>query len=311
MNTIGIYKRPKEKGALDYKSKDKRFYYCSKLSSKSFKNIIWTDESMIELRRNKRKIFCLKGMQAIKRYTRSKIKMMVWGAISIRGKIDFRIIPQKTKVDSKYYCNNILKPYIVKANIVHKKWILMQDNAPSHSSQESTIFIRSNRIKTLPHPPNCPDLNPIETIWSILKAKIEKLNPRGKADLVNHANQCWDEIDFQTIQSCIKNIRTIMVNVIKANGDNAFIKKKRKSLSNQNYKEEFSYDIKGDNCFYYCNDKYSDKRKLTKKCKTIERKLIAMENPTLQEKERDELYAKDYKLAQILVKKNNYEYAYF
>jgi len=33
------------------------------------------------------------------------------------------------------------------------------------------------------HPPNSPDLNPIEHIWKVLKDKIEKKSPQSKDEL--------------------------------------------------------------------------------------------------------------------------------
>ena len=102
LNKMGKFVVPKSRGALNAKCKQKRHYYCVKMSTRSFQNIIFTDESMIELKRNKRKIFRLSGTQAIKRYVPGKVKIMVWGAISMKGKICFRIHPPKTKINSEY-----------------------------------------------------------------------------------------------------------------------------------------------------------------------------------------------------------------
>ena len=87
--------------------------------------------------------------------------MMVFGAISMKGKIFFQIIPQKTKENGKNYCENMLPPLFEAIKLKHNNWILMQDNAKPHTKLETMQFLKENGVKTLPHPPNSPDLNPI------------------------------------------------------------------------------------------------------------------------------------------------------
>ncbi|KAH3839754.1 hypothetical protein DPMN_113188 [Dreissena polymorpha] len=39
---------------------------------------------------------------------------MAWAAVSSRGKSEIRIIPKRTQVNSEYYFNKVLKPFIQK-----------------------------------------------------------------------------------------------------------------------------------------------------------------------------------------------------
>ena len=102
LNLIGKFKRPKEIPILSLANIKKRFEYCMKMLNKSHKNIIFSDESKIEITRNKRKFFHFKNQKKYKITTASKhISIMVFGAISMRGKVYFKVLERN--VDGNYY----------------------------------------------------------------------------------------------------------------------------------------------------------------------------------------------------------------
>ena len=126
LNEFGKFVKPKLSNVLTNAAKKRRLYDCNKMSTHNFNNIIFSDESMIELHRNSIKLFKPHGCHLIKRKLQTKIKIMVWGAISMKGKIDFHIVPQNVKVNSEYYCKNILSPFFKKVSEIHKKWYFLK-----------------------------------------------------------------------------------------------------------------------------------------------------------------------------------------
>ena len=56
----------------------------------------------------------------------------------------------------------------------------MQDNAPIHKAYKVTEFFAEMGIEVMACPPYSPDLNPIENLWKILKAEIDRAYPELK-----------------------------------------------------------------------------------------------------------------------------------
>ena len=132
---------------------------------------------------------------------------MVWGAISTKGKVHFEIIPYGKTVNTESY-KEIIENMIPKANkIFPDGWIFQQDNAPCHKSNEMLKFFEEKEIKLLNHPPQSPDLNPIELIWAYLKRKIELNRPKNRADLINSIKINWDQILLDIIKKCVEGLK--------------------------------------------------------------------------------------------------------
>ena len=53
----------------------------------------------------------------------------------------------------------------------------MQDNAPIYKAHAVQAWFCDMAIELVNQPPYLPDLNPIENLWKMLKAKIIELHP--------------------------------------------------------------------------------------------------------------------------------------
>ncbi len=84
-------------------------------------------------------------------------------------------------------------------------------------------------------------MNPIETVWSILKEKIHKKNPKGKKELIDASYESWNEIDDDVVRGCIRRLHD-QIRLVKANdGSNMPVcnpKKKRICLRPAYFKKK-------------------------------------------------------------------------
>jgi transposase len=52
---------------------------------------------------------------------------------------------------------------------LHPTLLLIQDGAPGHSAAETKEDLHERGIYPIFWPPYSPDLNPIETVWNLMK----------------------------------------------------------------------------------------------------------------------------------------------
>lgn len=87
--------------------------------------------------------------------------------------------------------------------------IFQHDNAPTHTAFIVRETLEELNIEVMDWPPYSPDLNPIENLWSLLKAHIYKLRPdlidmrnndETKHILIETAQQAWSELDLDQMR---------------------------------------------------------------------------------------------------------------
>ena len=86
-----------------------------------------------------------------------------------------------------------------------------QDNAPCLKAKTVMKMFSNRGIDVVAHPPNSPDMNPIESIWSIIKKRVEDLQPLNKEQLRKCIWDGWNSVTKKTIFSNINHMRTTVI----------------------------------------------------------------------------------------------------
>ena len=98
----------------------------------------------------------------------------MWGWISAYGPGELTLI--EGSLNGKQYVEimeDIMVP-TVRAMVFPKpqKILFMQDNCPAHKCKYAMKWFENQKDITLINwPPKSPDLNPIETVWALMKKK--------------------------------------------------------------------------------------------------------------------------------------------
>ena len=149
----------------------------------NFDNVIWTDESFVQLKRH-----CQTMRVKIGR------EIHVWGGISKRGATHICIFGQT--MDATLYIK-ILEDYLllfIESHFQGTDYRFMQDNDPKHTSLKARAFYEEKGINWWPTPASSADLNPIEWVWRELKYYIAReVKPMTKKELVDGIMSFWGQ----------------------------------------------------------------------------------------------------------------------
>lgn len=119
----------------------------------------------------------------------------------------------------------VIKEYL--PTILDFDSIFMQDNAPIHKARSVQAWFAEMGIELVDWPPYSPDLNPIENLWKILKAKIIELYPKlvtmkdnatTKEYLIRAAQEAWDLIEDALLDKLASGMQKRVDAIIAAGG---------------------------------------------------------------------------------------------
>jgi len=125
----------------------------------------------------------------------------------------------------KYYTEHLLPVYthaIQRARLRDPQpWVFQEDNDPSHGTRKrglATCFKEANWIDSFVHPPQSPDLNPMEGVWNILKQRVRRRTWKNLEELKEVLQDEWSKITMQEIRARISEMPQRCQDLIKSGG---------------------------------------------------------------------------------------------
>ena len=173
--------------------------------------IIFSDESRFALTSDGRWIWRRRGDvddSVFSDRTKFPVSVMVWGAIGPGFKS--KLVFCDNSVTQSEYIDILSRSQLFEeadARWGKGAYLFQQDGATCHTARRTRQWL-STRVKRLANwPSNSPDLNVIEHIWGIMKAKLRAIGPKTKDEMKDCLLQIWDEISLETISKLCASLR--------------------------------------------------------------------------------------------------------
>lgn len=227
-NLVGGLFDHKKKQLLTDRMKKQRLFWARKYSNwtaEYWKKVLFTDETHFIVQGQRSKFVRRSQNEQltpahIDQTVKHPVKKMFWGCFSYMGvgslvPIDGMMNSQKYKSMLEQHLNKELEKCQPQGGA-----ILQQDSAPCHKSKEMMKYFQDKEITVLDWPGNSPDLNPIENLWAICKARLRKIDCTTKTKMIEAVIQVWyrDERISENCQKLVESMPKRVKAVIEAKG---------------------------------------------------------------------------------------------
>lgn len=167
---------------------EKRKNWNGLISGFSASDLVFLDESGCNTDMTRRYAYSFGGNRAVDSTPLSKPKnTTILSSIQLNGTLHYTTFSGGTTVERfKQYLEADLLPHL------NSDSVLVMDNMKSHHAKAVKELLDSSGVRYIYLPPYSPDLNPIEKLWSKVKALLCKFKARtldALPDAIQHAFQ--------------------------------------------------------------------------------------------------------------------------
>jgi len=141
-------------------------------------------------------------------------KIMVVGAISGRGVLPLQMVPPNVKINSHYYINEVLRPWLeVEIQRMYgneaSKVVIHHDKASSHTSRETAAYAKELKsrlgisiMRNADIPVKSPDLSPMDFFgFGFLKQRLFKKKATTIKGLWKAVQEEWSKVTPQMVSN--------------------------------------------------------------------------------------------------------------
>lgn len=233
LRSIGLKaKRKPKKPYLTFKQKNERYRWAQthiNWTVEDWKRVIFSDETKIQLWNSDGVKWCWMrdGEEFQELHIEPTVKfggghLMFWGCMTWQGLGYGCQIYDGTMKSPDYIqildttLQDTLKHYRYRAG----EFIFQHDNHPAHTSAITKKYILDAGIELLPWPAQSADLNPIEHVWTYLKARIgaHEKRPKSIHELWEVILEEWERVPPDFLQRLYESMPRRVAAVLKAKG---------------------------------------------------------------------------------------------
>jgi len=216
-NYLAVQKSP----FITENQKENRIIFAEENIERSWDDVIFVDECSFQTHSSPQMAYHKEGSERLSNMIpKHPAKLHVFGGISERGQTDLFIFEEN--LDGAFYVEILQDTLLPSTRRLFGRdtWYLCQDDDPKHVSKLVKDCYCRRKINLVGNWPSAsPDLNPIENIWSLMKAYVGRRLPVTINELRLSIQDAWDDIPLETIQKTIRSLPTRLRSVIEKNGE--------------------------------------------------------------------------------------------
>ena len=174
---------------------EKRKNWNGFISGFSASDLVFLDESGCNTDMTRRYAYSFGGSRAVDATPLSNPKnTTILSSIQLNGTLHYTTFSGGTTVERfKRYLETDLLPHL------NGNSVLVMDNMKSHHAKAVKELLDSSGVRYIYLPPYSPDLNPIEKLWSKVKALLRKFKARTLDALPNAIQNAFHSV---TVSDC-------------------------------------------------------------------------------------------------------------
>lgn len=149
--------------------------------------LLFLDESGANLSLSRTRGWAPRGLRAHGlRPANPGVNLTLVGVVGVRGPVCLRTIEgAMNKRHFVRFLKTALVPHLEPDDV------LVLDNLRCHWTPEAIAAVEAAGAHVLFLPPYSPDMNPIELVWSVVKAELRKVGARASRELRQAAKNAW------------------------------------------------------------------------------------------------------------------------
>lgn len=197
--------------------KRQRMLFAIKHRRKDWSKVIFSDEKKMQLFRQNGTMRVLPHEHPMIAAPKKSPAVMYWACFTAQGVSN--LIECEGRINGAAYKKILEKgllPYY--RQLGRGRYTFLHDGAPPHRPKFIRDFISENKMLLIKWPPNSPDLNLIENLWSVLEQRVWERNPKGMVELKQYSEEEWKSIPLSVLKNLVNSMKIRVRTVIYLKG---------------------------------------------------------------------------------------------
>ena len=195
----------------------RRYEYACTHEEDNWKNVIFTDEKQFRIDESGTVFWIPVGGRRPKLFVgQTRYYVNVFGAIWYYGRSHLVFIPGKSNTET--YLQHLQLAINDYLPDLHQHFLIHDRTTWSHTHMAHNWLIDNSITCLDDYPSVSPELNAIESVWGWMRNFVQSHHPKTQKQLENVVLKAWQQIPVSIIQAYIDRIRSIVEQIILADG---------------------------------------------------------------------------------------------